>query len=298
MRAPRSTREERETLDRLLQHGTAVRRERARAAAAGEAPDFARLCREWGGVSIVYRRSMEESPAYRLNHEEIIKALEEGISFIETLEPEEAVADEHGTAPGGPLPPRAATGEVVELPARLLPRRGRDHSEHHLREGASRDVPAGRAAALLPRRTAPRPTAGAAGGSSPRRPTTRARSSPATTGAASSSRFFGDNHPAFNGNVVKAMASAKKGYGAITDVLAAPSGTGRAGRTVAEWEPSARRVDDRLTARVVAVNRLTPTIVEVVVHAPAAARELPAGPVLPPPEPRGARPGRSGARRS
>ncbi len=65
--------------------------ERERARAAGEAPDLARLCREWGGVSIVYRRAMEESPAYRLNHEEVIKALEEGISFVEALEPDEAV---------------------------------------------------------------------------------------------------------------------------------------------------------------------------------------------------------------
>jgi hypothetical protein len=39
---------------------------------------------------------MEESPAYRLNHEEIIKALEEGISFVENLEPEEAVPNPDG----------------------------------------------------------------------------------------------------------------------------------------------------------------------------------------------------------
>src|SRR5204863_5764693 len=88
--------EEREMLDRLLHHGTEVRRERQRARAAGEDPDFARLCREWGGVFIVYRRAMEDSPAYRLNHEEIIKALEEGISFVENLEPEEAVPDGNG----------------------------------------------------------------------------------------------------------------------------------------------------------------------------------------------------------
>src|SRR5207244_4214233 len=85
--------EELETLDRLLGHGGMVRAERARAAAAQERPDLAALCRGWGGVSIVYRRSLEESPAYRLNHEEVIKALEEGISFIEGLEPNEAVPD-------------------------------------------------------------------------------------------------------------------------------------------------------------------------------------------------------------
>ncbi|MGH9367459.1 MAG: FAD-dependent oxidoreductase, partial [Thermoanaerobaculia bacterium] len=47
--------EERELLDGLLGHGAAVRHERERARAAGEKPDLASLCREWGGVSIVYR---------------------------------------------------------------------------------------------------------------------------------------------------------------------------------------------------------------------------------------------------
>jgi NADPH-dependent glutamate synthase beta subunit-like oxidoreductase len=108
--------EEREILDRLLHHGTQVRRERQRAHAAGEMPHFARLCQEWGGVSIVYRRSLEESPAYRLNHEEIIKSLEEGISFIENLEPEEAVADGNGHLASVRFR-RSRGGDVVELPA-------------------------------------------------------------------------------------------------------------------------------------------------------------------------------------
>ena len=109
--------EEREMLDRLLHHGTEVRRERQRARAAAEAPDFARLCREWGGVSIVYRRAMEDSPAYRLNHEEIIKALEEGISFVENLEPEEAVPDGNGHLKAVRFR-RSRGGDVVEVPAR------------------------------------------------------------------------------------------------------------------------------------------------------------------------------------
>ena len=36
--------------------------------------------------------------------------------------------------------------------------------------------------------------------------------------------FFGDNHPAFNGNVVKAMASARKGYVPITAALLGDKG--------------------------------------------------------------------------
>ena len=60
----------------------------ARAARAGEPPDFVPLVRGWGGVTIAYRKRMVDSPAYRLNHEEVIKALEEGIAFAENLEPD------------------------------------------------------------------------------------------------------------------------------------------------------------------------------------------------------------------
>ena len=46
------------------------------------------LVRAWGGVTIAYRKRMVDSPAYRLNHEEVIKALEEGITFAENLNPD------------------------------------------------------------------------------------------------------------------------------------------------------------------------------------------------------------------
>ena len=88
--------EELETLDEFLVHGHAVRDERARAKAAAEAPTFVDLIRSWGGVTIAYRKRMVDSPAYRLNHEEVIKALEEGIGFAENLNPVEAVPDERG----------------------------------------------------------------------------------------------------------------------------------------------------------------------------------------------------------
>lgn len=83
--------------------------------------------------------------------------------------------------------------------------------------------------------------------------------------------FFGDLHPSYAGNVVKAMASAKQGYPVVSRVLArqAPS----------DVSPEAllARLDDELRATVHAVNRLTPTIVEVVVRAPMAARAFKPG---------------------
>src|SRR5213076_1093917 len=88
--------------------------------------------------------------------------------------------------------------------------------------------------------------------------------------------FFGDNHPAYAGSVVKAMASAKDGYPHVVGLFPELA-------TLDAAEQPARdrrladlfaRLDAELLAHVVAVNRLTQTIVEVVVHAPLAARKF------------------------
>ena len=47
-------------------------------------------------MTIAYRKRLVDSPAYRLNHEEVVKALEEGIVFAENLNPIEAVPDARG----------------------------------------------------------------------------------------------------------------------------------------------------------------------------------------------------------
>jgi NADPH-dependent glutamate synthase beta subunit-like oxidoreductase/NAD(P)H-flavin reductase len=266
--------EEREILDRLLHHGTEVRRERQRARAAGEAPDFARLCREWGGVSIVYRRAMEESPAYRLNHEEIIKALEEGISFIENLEPEEAVPDGNGHLKAVRFR-RSRGGEMVEVPARSCwVAAGTTPNITYEKEHPGTFPMDERRRFFLPHHA----VAGEDGGWT-LSPAAATDETAFFTGYLRDGRlvsFFGDNHPAFNGNVVKAMASARKGYVPITSALLGESGE-RPCVSVEEWDAFRRGIEDRLSARVVAVNRLTPTIVEVVVRAPAAAENFEPG---------------------
>ncbi len=54
------------------------------------------LIKKWGGVTILYRRKLEESPAYKINHEELNKALSEGLSFIEEAKPLEVLEDQFG----------------------------------------------------------------------------------------------------------------------------------------------------------------------------------------------------------
>ncbi|HET6347116.1 MAG TPA: FAD-dependent oxidoreductase, partial [Myxococcota bacterium] len=246
--------EEREIVSRMLRHGRELREERKK-----PSPDIPGLVRRWGGVSVAYRRSLVDSPAYRLNHEEVAKALEEGITFIENLTPAEAVPDRYGHIEA--LTCRRADGSEVTLPARAvmvaagttpntiyekempgsfaLDERGKFFKAHRLAwvEGQEpRLVPA-----------AP----GESGGffTSYQGPNRRCVS------------YYGDNHPRYAGNVVKAMASAKHGYPHVARLFAdrPPAGT------LADWDRFTDRLEGAWSARVERVERLTPTIVEVVV---------------------------------
>src|SRR5262249_28402525 len=80
---------------------------------------------------------------------------------------------------------------------------------------------------------------------------------------------FGDVHPSYFGNVVKAIGSAKQGYPTVSKVLAAV----RPASPLSDPEFVAR-LNDGLRAIVHEVARLTPLIVEVVVRAPFAARRF------------------------
>ena len=66
----------------------------------GRAPRIVELLQPWGGVTIAYRRRLIDSPSYTLNHEEVEKALEEGIRFAEGLTPLAVEVDAHGHAGG------------------------------------------------------------------------------------------------------------------------------------------------------------------------------------------------------
>ncbi len=266
--------EERALLARQLEHGHAIRLEREHATRAGQTPDFARLVKQWGGSQIVYRRSMEESPAYRLNHEEIIKALEEGIGFIENLEPVEALPDENGALRGVIF--RRKDGSTIELPCRTL----------LVAAGTSPNVTYGRerpgSIPLDAKNKFFRPHVTQRDGAGFRLVPKDDGIGAFFTGAAYRGKFltyFGDNHPVYAGSVVKAMASARDGMPKIlelfSDALRSLERTeaAQAGRDAA-WKSFGAMLDDLLVPRVVRVDRLTPTIVDVIVRAPMAARNF------------------------
>src|SRR5690606_7312420 len=73
--------------EEFLAHARAIRAEREAAAHERRAPRIVELLQQWGGVTIAYRKRLVDSPSYTLNHEEVEKALEEGIRFAECLAP-------------------------------------------------------------------------------------------------------------------------------------------------------------------------------------------------------------------
>jgi NADPH-dependent glutamate synthase beta subunit-like oxidoreductase/NAD(P)H-flavin reductase len=262
--------EENATADEFIAHARALRAERATAKKEGRPARVAELLQSWGGVTIAYRKRLIDSPSYTLNHEEVEKALEEGIRFAEGLTPLAVEVDRYGHASGLKVAVQTADDQntlqsagEMRLPARtILVAAGTQPNTVLSREDPSHFPLDGRyfqAVDEQGHRVEPERSAKPAEVEIllAREPDGRFIS------------FFGDLHPSFFGNVVKAMGGAKQGYPEVSRVLAArpPASSVKDADFVA-------RLNGELRASVHEVVRLTPTIVEVIVRAPAAARRF------------------------
>src|SRR6266508_1542456 len=206
--------EELEVVDEYLEHGRAIRAERARASAAGETPDLVSLVRSWGGVTIAYRKRMVDSPAYRLNHEEVIKALEEGITFAENLNPIEAAPDERGTVRAVVF--ARESQDPIILPARtVLVAAGTTPNITYEKE-----CPGTFQLDAKKKFFQPHSVVDDGNGGFQLTPDPGGFFTSYSDGGKFVT-YYGDNHPRYAGNVVKAMASAKHGYPQIVKLFAA-----------------------------------------------------------------------------
>jgi len=266
-------------LEEFLAHGREARLERQRARLANEEPNFIPLLRKWGGVTVVYRRGMRQSPAYTRNHEELIKALEEGIEYAEGLDPREVELDQWGHVAGMVFTKQievapgkwAAGSDKVVLPARsvLVATGARpnvayefEHKGHFRKEQGHYQSHVSINGELQPVPVA-------------------AHCKEPGFGAFTSYRFdnkrvsyLGDTHPAFHGSVVGAIASALRTYPKIMEHFAE-----RAQRTGSEEDyfTFRQRIQTQLDTRVERVTRLNASVVELIVRAPLAARRFQPG---------------------
>jgi NADPH-dependent glutamate synthase beta subunit-like oxidoreductase/NAD(P)H-flavin reductase len=255
--------EENIILTEMLDHARAIRAERVMAAQQNRKPDILNLINEWGGVTIAYRKRLIDAPSYTLNHEEVALALQEGIAFGENLTPKRVVIDRFAHA-CGLVVTDGATGQERTMPAHtIIIAAGTQPNTVLAREDADHFVLDGkyfRAIDLDGKPVKPERVA-----------------KPAQIDVVIERRadhravtFFGDLHPSFAGNVVKAMGGAKQAYPVVSDLINQVAVNHRT-------DDFKSRVNQEFRAVVKAVNRLTPTIVEVVVHAPRAARAFEPG---------------------
>ncbi|MDQ5847589.1 MAG: FAD-dependent oxidoreductase, partial [Pseudomonadota bacterium] len=247
------TPEEREIAEEFIAHARALR---------NTAPENRlQLLKSWGGSTIAYRRRLVDSPSYTLNHEEVEKALEEGIVFAEGLAPTRIEVDKHGHARAVRF---SSNEREVELPAKsvLIAAGTQPNTVLAREEGVSLALD-GKYFQACDESGAPvKPEPHAA---KPRRPEVLLHRR--ADGRFMS--FFGDLHPSYFGNVVKAMGSAKQGFPVVTTVLSK-----RNPSSSLDDAAFLARLNRDLRAVVHEVRRLTPTIVEVVLRAPVAARRF------------------------
>jgi NADPH-dependent glutamate synthase beta subunit-like oxidoreductase/NAD(P)H-flavin reductase len=272
----------REILAEYLRHATAIRKERERAKAQNRLPDFIKLIREWGGVTIAYRRSMQESPAYVNNHEELQKALEEGIYYSEGLEPLAVDLNEYGHAEtlvcrkrlrhqADGIDEWTTTTEEVRLPARsILVATGTQPNtayefeykgtfnrlnlqyQHYEDVQNSLHVAHGVEHCKDP------------------------QFGPFTSYHKNDHRvsLVGDTHPVFHGSVVKAIASGLRAYPKIVAILQEKI---KQPADQAEYERFAEHMRYLFNARVQTIIRKTERVVELKIQAPLAAKHFQPG---------------------
>ncbi|HSW93448.1 MAG TPA: pyridine nucleotide-disulfide oxidoreductase, partial [Gammaproteobacteria bacterium] len=253
--------------------------ERLRAKRHHEKPDFIKLIRAWGGITIVYRRTMQESPAYTHNHEELQKAFEEGIYYREALEPAEVILNAHGECETlvchrrqkNPAGEWESTQDAIRLPARSIfvatgtqpniayefEHRGTFnrvgvHYQHYENQNDELIVAHGI-------KHCKEPDFG-----------------PFTSYQKNDHRvsLIGDTHPVFHGNVVKAIASGMRTYPKILESL--HQKLGQRGDEK-EYQQFSEKMTKYFSATVKKIERLSKNIIELTIEAPLASKHFKPG---------------------
>ncbi len=204
------------------------------------------LLKKWGGVKIIYRKKFEESPAYKLNHEEVAKAFEEGIEVVDNTCPIEIILDKYNHCKKIICNNKTIEAKTILIATGTSPNTtlAREDPEHFKLNGRYFSM------------------------------TKEEKNSTFITNIEDnfSISVLGDSHPKYSGSVVKAMASAKNSYKSIAkEVLRYDK------KNVLQNSKFFEKLNNQLISKVIKVNRLTKTVVEIFVQSPLAASEFKPG---------------------
>lgn len=223
--------------------------------------DASELLKKWGGVKILYRKKMQDSPAYRLNHQELGKAFEEGVEFIENITPLEVEIDEFNHIKNL----QCADGKSFQCKSLLIAAGTTPNIAPTVEDGLDLALEGKYFKAVS-------------------QGSVMTKIDEMSKKAVS---FFGDLHPNFEGNVVKAMASAKVGYRQISELLQEQEKSPGAARATLFFKegfcPSSTdadflsRINSEFLVTIEKVERLSNHVCEVFIKAPLLAKQTKIG---------------------
>jgi NADPH-dependent glutamate synthase beta subunit-like oxidoreductase/NAD(P)H-flavin reductase len=285
-------------LEEYLAHAEAISKERAHAKAHHKAPNFISLIHAWGGVTIAYRKTMQESPAYINNHEELQKALEEGIYYREAIEPKEVELDLFGHTQALLCNERykneenewVTNNKIIRLPARsILVATGTQPNtayefEHrgtfnrlnlqyqHYEDQDGQLITAHGALHCKDPNFGPFTSYGCHPHSSNCHP---------REGGDHRVSLIGDTHPIFHGSVVKAIASGSKTYPKIVSILKNKILKNKISNSnsalLSEYQEFSKKMEYFFRAKIISIIRKRENILELSIEAPLAAKNFQPG---------------------
>ncbi len=273
--------------DEFLTHAKAIQAERIKAKQENREAAIAQLLQSWGGVTVAYRKRLIDSPAYTLNHEEVQKALEEGIYFAECLNPKRIDIDTQSHSAGNCSSISfeqqiydvenkiwSTSAQLITLNAKsIFIAAGTQPNTVLAREDSSTFVLDGKYFQAIDEHGQK---------VQPEYATSKTKEAHVLLHKTHDQRFisfFGDLHPSYFGNVVKAMGSAKQGYPLITKVLKQSKYQSEVqiNNSIISEQDFITNLNHQLRAHVHDVVRLTPNIIEIIIHAPFAAQQFQPG---------------------
>ncbi len=238
----------------------------------------AALLEKISGVKILYRKKIQDAPAYRLNHQELEAALKEGVEFISNANPTEAVLDQFGHVSG-----IKCEDEEVFLCKTLLIAAGTTPNIAPVLEDGLDFKLEGKYFAAIDKNGRKIDISHMA----------KPLDFSVFTKIDAQNRavsFFGDLHPNFEGNVVKAMASAKDGHKMISEILLSGSSAEATTRQpiisyfknlLQKSQPDfLQKINAEFSATIHQINRLSDHVVEISIHAPLLAKQTQLGQIF------------------
>ena len=255
-----------EILIEFLGHANQLKQERELAKKENRATNFIKLLRNWGGVTIVYRKTLQDSPAYRNNHEELHKALAEGVYYVDCLEPKAVNLDQHKhcssidfvTSTKDVNGDWSKNNRITTLPAKsILVATGASLNVAYSFEHPGTFERANMQYQRYENNNGNLELALAA------KHCKSEAIGPFTSYHIDDKRvsFIGDTHPVFHGNVVKAIASAKRTYPEIVKLLAN-------NKRSDDYQEFSQIIKNRFNTVITNIERKNKKVIEVTIKAP------------------------------